>query len=451
MLFIPAFIMSMSEESLNRSLVGRAHIGDRLLATGLKGLGRLISARPRLVIASLVVLVAVAIPGLLNITVNDNPVRWFKPGSETRVATETLNRHFPGTYNASFLIETDQTDLESLAGLTDPQVAEAVVGLAVLWEGLPKVGQVTTYVDAVVWESGADTVPASRNDVERSLQALTASPYGGAVSGLITGDYQKANLQLQMNNGDNKSMQEVVDRTQQYLEENPLPAGFDISWGGETYLNLVWQDKMVSGMLKAFISTFGVVLVLMVLLFRSVRWALLAMVPMSATILLVYGTLGLIGKNYDMPMAVLSTLVLGIGIDFAIHFIQRYRQLAKETPGAKATLPRFFQEPARALSKNALIVAVGFTPMFFSSLVPYIVVGTLMASIMILSWLATLILLPAIITAIDKRKAVAADGPVKAGRPAVARNIGVVEPVISWQGGNRRWVCGPHGRDCDFR
>ena len=138
---------------------------------------------------------------------------------------------------------------------------------------------------------------------------------------------------------------------------------------GETYLNLVWQDKMVSGMLKAFISTFGVVLVLVILLFRSLRWGLVAMLPMSATLLLVYGALGFAGKDYDMPLAVLSILVLGISIDFAIHFLQRYREQMKEAlTTSRRALSRVFEEPARAITRNALIVALGFIPMVFSSL-----------------------------------------------------------------------------------
>ena len=163
--------------------------------------------------------------------------------------------------------------------------------------------------------------------------------------------------------------------------------------------NLVWQDKMVSGMLKAFLTTFAVVFVLMVVLFRSVRWAFLAMLPMSLTILFVYGVIGFVGKDYDMPLAVLSTLVLGIGVDFAIHFIQRYRELVKVTPsGRGVALTRMFEEPARALTRNALIIAIGFVPMVFAALVPYIVVGVFLASIMLVSWLASLLLLPAIIS-----------------------------------------------------
>jgi hypothetical protein len=230
------------------------------------------------------------------------------------------------------------------------------------------------------------------------LEAVAASPKGGAVASFVTSDYLRANVQIQMSDGDNQAMQRVVDSTEDYLKEHPLAAGIRTDWAGETYLNLVWQDKMVSGMLRAFLSTFAVVLVLMVLLFRSLRWALLAMVPMSATILFVYGVVGYSGKDYDMPIAVLSTLVLGIGIDFAIHFIARYRELVKETQATRSALSRVFEEPARALTRNALIIAIGFAPMFFASLVPYIVVGAFLASIMLLSWLVTLLLLPAVIT-----------------------------------------------------
>ena len=160
---------------------------------------------------------------------------------------------------------------------------------------------------------------------------------------------------------------------------------------------------MVSGMLNAFLTTLGIVFVLMVLLFRSIRWAAIAIVPLVGAILLVYGVAGFIGKEYDMPMAVLSTLVLGIGIDFAIHFIQRYRQLRLVHSTSAAALADFFEEPARALTRNAVIIALGFIPMLFASLVPYIIVGALLLSIMTLSWLATVVVLPGVVRLFDAR------------------------------------------------
>jgi predicted RND superfamily exporter protein len=55
-----------------------------------------------------------------------------------------------------------------------------------------------------------------------------------------------------------------------------------------------------------------------------------------------------------------------------------------------------FEEPARAISRNAVVIALGFTPLFLAPLIPYVTVGAFMASIMVISGAATLLLLPAI-------------------------------------------------------
>ncbi len=254
------------------------------------------------------------------------------------------------------------------------------------------VGQTSSFVDVV---SGGE-LPVDQELVEQGLQDAANSPNGNLLKSLIRDDYRRANIQLLMNSGDNQQMQKVVDASDEYLAANPLPARITASWAGETYLNLIWQEKMVSGMMKAFLTTFAIVLVLLVILFRSIRWAVAAMLPMTITVLFVYGILGFAGKNYDMPLAVLSTLVLGIAIDFAIHFVQRYRELESESGTTLEALRKVFEEPTRAITRNALIIAIGFAPMFLSSLMPYLAVGALMATIMVVSWLATLLLLPAL-------------------------------------------------------
>ena len=391
MLFLPAFIMLLGEEGLQRSLKGDAESGSRVLTNGLKGLGRFAVGKPWVLPVVFIVLAAAAIPGMMKVEVNDNPVRWFKSGSEIRVATEEFNRRYPGVYNASLII--DGADPETL---TSPEMVSELLALQNRLSEISFVGQVTSYANLVA--AGPESVPKTDDEIVSSLDSVFDSPQGIYAGGLISEGYQRANVQISMKNGDNKSMQRVLDETDAFFAARPLPAGTTAERAGETYLNLVWQDKMVSGMLKAFISTFVIVFVLMIVLFRSVRWAVLAILPLSATILLVYGVIGFTGKDYDMPIAVLSTLVLGIAIDFAIHFIQRYRALAEEEASFSLALARVYEEPARAITKNALIVALGFVPMFFASLTPYIVVGIFMASIMVLSWVVSLALLPSIIT-----------------------------------------------------
>ena len=122
------------------------------------------------------------------------------------------------------------------------------------------------------------------------------------------------------------------------------------------------------------------------------------MLPLSATILTVYGLIGWTGKYYDMPVAVLSSLTLGLSVDFAIHFIQRMRSLYEQTGSFAETARLIFEAPSRAITRNAIVIALGFTPLLLAPLLPYVTVGVFMASIMVISGVATLVLLPAMLS-----------------------------------------------------
>jgi predicted RND superfamily exporter protein len=155
---------------------------------------------------------------------------------------------------------------------------------------------------------------------------------------------------------------------------------------------------MVKGMLSALGSSFIVVLIMMMVLFRSPLYGALSMIPLSVTIAFIYGLIGLVGKDYDMPVAVLSALTLGLSIDFAIHFLERAREMQKNLGSWKAASTQMFKEPAMAISRNAIIISVGFTPLLLAPLVPYKTVGFFLATIMAVSWFATLFILPSLIT-----------------------------------------------------
>ena len=391
--FIPAYVMTMSETRLAKAAEDRPESQGQVLNGFVRSLGRLTTRHRGLVLGAFAVAAVFAVPGIARIEVNDNPVKWFKPGSDVRVATEELNERLPGTFNANVLLTA-----ESPEALLQPETVEALDGLAEVWASVGVIGSSVSYADLV------DGATAEEIDSQ-----LTEAGENPLLATLITEDRADANIRLQLNDGDNQAMRAVVDATDEHLEANPLPAGITTEWAGETYLNLVWQDEMVSAMLSAFLSTLVVVALLMVALFRSVKWAMLSILPVLWTVLVVYGALGLIGKDYDMPIAVLSTLVLGIGVDFAIHFVQRFREYYEEFGDRRATLRAFFEEPARALTRNALVIAIGFTPLLLSSLTPYLVVGVFLSVIILLSWLATLLMLPAIVAGPDNGDDVGAD------------------------------------------
>jgi predicted RND superfamily exporter protein len=241
-------------------------------------------------------------------------------------------------------------------------------------------------------------IPDTQAGVAQTLLQYQSSHRPHDLWHMVTGDFTSTAVWLQLRSGDNQDMTRVMELVDRYIEANPLPADVQMRWAGKTFINVVWQDAMVQGMLKSLVGAFAVVLLIMMFLFRSPRLGLLAMIPLSVTIIGVYGVIGWIGKDYDMPIAVLSSLTLGLSVDFAIHFIERTRALLRQSGSFASTMEQIFEEPARAIARNAIVIAIGFTPLFFAPLVPYITVGAFMASIMALSGISTLILLPAVMS-----------------------------------------------------
>lgn len=381
MTLLPAVLMTVSEASIDRA-VGDGAAGDGRFAAVVRRLLTGAMHRRLPVLAGVGVVALAAVPLITTIEVNDNPVNWFRSGHEVRVATERLNDELPGTFAANLLLDADDPAL-----LTAPDTVAAVAALQERWGSDPIVGTSASYVDLLGGSTGADA--EVQLDQIRSDSALVGT--------LINPAGDQANLRLQLRNGDNQAMNSVLDLTDEQLVAVPLPAGVTAEWAGETYLNVVWQDEMVSGMLTGFVITLAIITVLLAVLFRSVVWAAIGIAPVLWTILVVYGVIGLIGKDFDMPIAVLSTLVLGIGVDFAIHFVERFRELRADLGSAGLAIEAFAEEPARALSRNAAVIAVGFLPLLLSSLTPYVIVGLFLASIIVLSWLATVVALPALL------------------------------------------------------
>ena len=241
-------------------------------------------------------------------------------------------------------------------------------------------------------------LPDSSAAIAQTLLSFQGSHRPHDLWHMVTPDFRSAAIWLQLNSGDNVDMSQVIEFVDHYIEQNPLPQGVALEWGGLTYINVVWQEEMVQGMVTSLISAFFAVLLIMVILFRSIRYGLMAMIPLTVTITMIYGVVGFIGKDYDMPVAILSSLTLGLSVDFAIHFIQRARTLNESGMAWCEVMPAMFDEPARAISRNALVIAIGFTPLLIAPLVPYQTVGIFLAAIMAISCLVTLVAIPALIS-----------------------------------------------------
>lgn len=259
----------------------------------------------------------------------------------------------------------------------------------------------TVHRELFLGKNEAYRIPDSSAAVAQTLITYQSSHRPQDLWHFVTPDYRKINLWIQLKSGDNKDMQSLIQAVNNYIAKNPPPIELKHNWFGLTYINVIWQDKMVTGMLKAFAGSFIVVLFMMMFLFRSVLWGVLSMIPLAVTISLIYGIIGLIGKDYDMPIAVLSALSLGLAIDYAIHFLARSRYFYTRYNNWHDTLEHVFGEPSRAIFRNVIVIGVGFLPLLAAPLIPYQTVGFFISAILVIAGAASLLILPSLITLFD--------------------------------------------------
>ncbi len=247
-------------------------------------------------------------------------------------------------------------------------------------------------------------VPERSDAVAQMLIQYQSSHRKDDLWHFVTPDYRSASsIWMQLRSGDNRDMSKVVAAVDAFTVRTPPPADLKVEWFGLTYINVVWQERMVIGMMESFAGSFLVVLLMMIIMFRSALWGLLSMIPLTVTIAAIYGAIGLLGVDYDMPVAVLSSLTLGLAVDFAIHFLARGRELHRRFGSWKEAAPAVFGEPARAITRNIIVIAAGFLPLLLAPLVPYKTVGVLLATILLVSGVATLMLLPALVRVLERR------------------------------------------------
>ncbi len=336
---------------------------------------------------------------------NDELDAFLETASERlqRVAADATGRDFDAWAELTAAVEVARIYVEQ--PFKRPEVLRYLVRMEeALASGTQVVGKsnsVTTIVRKVHEELRGDAeayvIPEGIRGVAETLVQFQNSHTPDDLWHFVTPDYRHANLWLQLRSGDNRDMERVVRQVDRFMADHPPPVPMQHNWFGLTYINVVWQQKMVWGMLQAFLGSFLVVFILMTVLFHSALWGILSMIPLTVTIALIYGLLGLVGKDYDMPVAVLSSLTLGLAVDFAIHFLARSQAAMRQVASWREAAARIFGEPARAISRNAIVVAVGFLPLLAAPLVPYRTVGTFMAGILAAAAVATLLILPALV------------------------------------------------------
>jgi predicted RND superfamily exporter protein len=141
------------------------------------------------------------------------------------------------------------------------------------------------------------------------------------------------------------------------------------------------------------------------LLFRSAPLGLITAVPIALATAVNFGVLGWFGIALGVTTAMCSSVGIGIGVDFAIHFVSRYRRALAQGETPDAALHTTVASAGTAILYNALVIVAGFLVMVSSGFMPNRTFGWLVSLAMIVCFTATVTTMAALLLRYGRRQA----------------------------------------------
>jgi predicted RND superfamily exporter protein len=156
-------------------------------------------------------------------------------------------------------------------------------------------------------------------------------------------------------------------------------------------------EAVVEGQLLSLLSSIIVVAILIMLLFRSFNAGIISAVPLTFSIIVLFGLMGVFGIELNIVTALLSSIMIGVGVDYTIHFLWRYREERRAGLDAVSAVRKTLTTTGRGITFNALAVIIGFVALFFSTFLPVRFFGFLVVVSILACLIGALVLVPALV------------------------------------------------------
>jgi predicted RND superfamily exporter protein len=172
---------------------------------------------------------------------------------------------------------------------------------------------------------------------------------------------------------------------------------------------VVLFDDMLKQLADSQIRTLGYVvaatLLMFALLLRSLKLALIALIPNLLAAILILAFMGYANISMDMMTVTIAAICIGIGVDDAIHYLHRFKLELVSADTVSDAVIASHQTIGRAMYFTTMTVMGGFSILAFSNFVPTVYFGLLTSMAMGLALLANLLLLPSLLVALNGGRA----------------------------------------------
>ncbi len=387
--FIPAFIHLTGLPKVKRKINTEANSGKDELA--FKFTDSILRHSTFTIIATAAI-VALSLYGMTKVWINSSFLDKFEKNSQIVQTDAFINAHFGGTSTINVILDGKEKDT-----FKKPEVLKLVNKMQYdVVKNVPVVGNafsLVDFLDQINMVMHADSakyfkIPDKQNLIAQYLLLYEMSGNPENLTKVVDYNYQKLNVTFQLKSDDSKATKSALSAIEKYKKDFEK-LGIKINYAGSGYKALVFTDLILEGQIMSLVMSVFIVFILLLLMFRNFKVSVIGTIPILITAVISFGIMGWLDIPLNSTTALLSSIAVGIGIDYAIHFIERYRinsKLGDKLSASKLTM----SESGKAILFNAIVVIAGFLVLLFSVFPPNRELGFLVSVNMFTSFLGTL-------------------------------------------------------------
>jgi hydrophobe/amphiphile efflux-3 (HAE3) family protein len=401
--FAPALLAKLPRPKPLSREVEQARWLDRLLLLN----ARVVTRHKKAVISASLVVGLLASAGLPWLEVDTNPINYYPASAPIAETARAVNASFGGSTEISVMLEGD---------VLDPQVLRKIDALEAELRALPQVGFTLSIARMLRGMnqalSGSDALPVDRQAAGQLLLLYSLGGDATDLERLVDFDYRRALVTARVTSLSTSDIAAVVARVRAFAATDLGGLHVTVGGFGAVFAELV--DAIVQGQVGSLVLSFVVVFLLNALGFWSLAAGAWSMIPLAVAVPALFGLMGTLGIELNVVTAMLSSIMIGVGVDYTVHFLWRFREERHAGHGPDQAAYQALATVGRGIVFNGLAVVVGFSILGLSNFLPVRFFGFLVVVSISACLLAAMLLMPALVVWLDPRFA----------RPVSAEQVG---------------------------
>ncbi len=339
---------------------------------------------------------------------NDVLAHFFDKSVEFRQDTDFMDERLSGNTSLEYSLEASAE-----GGVTDPVFLAEVSQFAEWYRAQAPVRHVAVITDTFRQlnksmhgdDPAAYRIPESKELAAQYLLLYELSlPQGLDLNNQIDRSRSATRVTVSAKTLSSQELLDLNARAEAWLEEN-APNIADVNSTGPAALFAYIGQRNIRAMLVGTLAVILAISVILLFALRSLRLGLISIVPNLVPAVLGFGIWGLTVGQVGLSLSVVVAMTVGIVVDDTVHFLAKFRRARREYGhGPEEAVHYAFDTAGRALFTTTVVLVAGFLILVFSPFVPTAQVGVLTAMIIGFALVADLSLLPALLTALDRRR-----------------------------------------------